>query len=78
RAFGPATARFLVMSFTTDWRFAPERSREIVQALLAAGKTVSYAEVEASQGHDAFLLPIPYYHRTLGAYLANVADEVNG
>jgi len=77
RAFEPAKAKFLVISFTTDWRFAPERSREIVRALLAAHKTVSYVEVESSHGHDAFLIPIPYYHETLAAYLDNVAREVN-
>ncbi|HHO70073.1 MAG TPA: homoserine O-acetyltransferase [Halothiobacillus sp.] len=77
RAFEPAKAKFLVISFTSDWRFAPERSREIVRALLAARKTVSYVEVESSHGHDAFLIPIPYYHETLAAYLDNVAREVN-
>ncbi|HHO81930.1 MAG TPA: homoserine O-acetyltransferase, partial [Halothiobacillus sp.] len=77
RAFEPAKAKFLVISFTTDWRFSPERSREIVRALLAARKTVSYVEVESSHGHDAFLIPIPYYHETLRAYLNNVALEVN-
>lgn len=47
------------MSFTTDWRFSPARSREIVDALIAAKKNVSYLEIDAPQGHDAFLMPIP-------------------
>jgi len=75
-AMRPAKAGFLVLSFTSDWRFAPERSREIVRALMAAGKRVSYAEIEAHQGHDAFLLPITYYHRVLRGYLDQVAKEV--
>lgn len=74
-ALAPATAKFLVISFTSDWRFAPERSREIVRALLAAGKTVSYAEVDSNHGHDAFLMNIPYYHQLLAGYLRRVADE---
>jgi len=77
-AVDPAKAGFLVLSFTSDWRFAPERSREMVRALMAAGKRVSYAEIEAHQGHDAFLLPITYYHQLLRGYLGRVADEVSG
>jgi len=61
RALAPAQAEFLVVSFTTDWRFAPQRSREIVEALLANGRRVSYAEVDAPHGHDAFLLEDPQY-----------------
>ena len=64
-----------MVSFTTDWRFAPERSREIVQALLARGLPVSYAEIDAPHGHDAFLLDDAQYHRVLGAYFARVAAE---
>ena len=64
------------MSFTTDWRFPPERSREIVNDLLKAGKEVSYLEIEADQGHDAFLLPIPRYINALSAYLKRVHAEV--
>ncbi|HQT44008.1 MAG TPA: homoserine O-acetyltransferase, partial [Halothiobacillus sp.] len=71
-ALTPAQADFLVVSFTSDWRFAPERSREIVRALLAAGKRVSYAEIESNHGHDAFLMTIPYYHRVLAGYMANI------
>ena len=74
-AFRRAQARFLVISFTSDWRFSPERSREIVRALLDADRAVSYAEIEATQGHDAFLLPIPQYMKVLGSYLRRVAAE---
>lgn len=76
-ALEPATARFLVVSFTSDWRFPPTRSREIVRALLAGGKSVSYAEVEAHQGHDAFLMPIPYYHQVLTGYFDNIARSIS-
>ncbi len=76
-AVEPAKASFLVLSFTSDWRFAPERSREMVRALMASGKRVSYAEIEAHQGHDAFLLPITYYHQLLRGYLDRIAQEVS-
>ncbi|MES1943218.1 homoserine O-acetyltransferase [Salinisphaera sp. PC39] len=75
KAFARATARFLVVSFTSDWRFSPARSREIVDALVDAGKAVSYAEIEAEVGHDDFLLTMPHYVRTLGGYLDRVARE---
>jgi homoserine O-acetyltransferase len=75
-AFRRAKARFLVISFTSDWRFAPSRSHEIVRDLVAAEKQVSYAEIQAEQGHDGFLMPIPKYQATLSAYLQNVAREV--
>lgn len=71
-AFNRAQASFLVLSFSTDWRFSPARSREIVNALLAAGKSVSYAEIQADQGHDAFLLPIPRYLDVFSAYMQRV------
>ncbi len=63
------------MSFTTDWRFSPERSREIVDALIAAGRPVTYADIEADEGHDAFLLPIPRYIDLFSAYMARVAES---
>jgi len=76
-AFGNARARFLVISFTTDWRFSPKRSREIVQALLHAKRSVSYAEIASSYGHDAFLLPIERYHNILSTYMNNIClDDV--
>ncbi|KXU38976.1 homoserine O-acetyltransferase [Ventosimonas gracilis] len=68
-----AKAHFCLMSFTTDWRFPPARSREIVDALLRAGKNVSYLEIDAQQGHDAFLLPIPRYLQALDSYLQGIA-----
>ena len=70
-----AQASFLIASFTTDWRFAPERSREIVQALLKAGRRVSYAEIDAPHGHDAFLLDDPQYHALVRAYFERIAAE---
>jgi homoserine O-acetyltransferase len=76
RALEGVTARFLVMSFTTDWRFSPARSREIVRALIHAGKQVSYAEIEAEHGHDAFLAPIPHYRAVFSHYMRRVAEEV--
>lgn len=72
-----AKASFMVISFTTDWRFSPQRSREIVDALIEADKSVSYAEIESTQGHDAFLIPIPRYLEVLSAYMQQVTiDEV--
>lgn len=71
-----ATASFLVASFTSDWRFSPERSRETVKALIAAGKRVSYAEIESVHGHDAFLMTDEPYMNLMRAYLQRVALEV--
>jgi homoserine O-acetyltransferase len=75
RAFAVAQARFLIVSFTTDWRFPPARSRELVKALVDNRREVSYAEIAAPQGHDAFLLDDPRYHGVLRAYFDNVARE---
>lgn len=75
-AFRGASARFLVISFTSDWRFSSSRSREIVQALVKARRDVSYAEIASRLGHDDFLMPLPDYQRSLGGYLKRVADEV--
>lgn len=72
KAFEKTNADFLVVSFTGDWRFTPARSREIVRALVAANKRVSYAEIDAELGHDAFLTPIPEYHGVLSAYMDNI------
>jgi len=68
----PAKARFLVISFTTDWRFSPSRSREIVKALLDADKEVTYAEIDAPHGHDAFLLDDKQYHSVVKQYLQGI------
>jgi len=73
QAFGNALCKFLVISFTSDWRFAPERSREIVDALVKAHKDVSYGEIESSFGHDAFLIPNQErYWNLLAAYMENI------
>lgn len=71
-ALARARADFFVASFTTDWRFAPEKSREIVYALLHNGLNVSYAEIDCDAGHDSFLLATPHYHATLAAYLRGI------
>ncbi|PCJ28231.1 MAG: homoserine O-acetyltransferase [SAR86 cluster bacterium] len=76
KAFEKSDCKFFVLSFSTDWRFPPERSREIVTDLLKAGKQVSYIEIEADQGHDAFLLAIPRYIDALSAYLKKVHKEL--
>lgn len=68
-----ASADFCIMSFTTDWRFSPARSREIVDALMAARKNVSYLEIDAPQGHDAFLIPIPRYLQAFSSYMNRIA-----
>jgi homoserine O-acetyltransferase len=70
------TAKFLVVSFTTDWRFAPERSREIVKALLDNKLDVTYGEIDAPHGHDAFLLEDPRYHNLVKAYFEQIAQEL--
>ncbi|MDH3692831.1 MAG: homoserine O-acetyltransferase [Gammaproteobacteria bacterium] len=64
-----AVADFLIVSFTSDWRFASSRSREIVKALHENSLNVSYADVNSYQGHDSFLMPIPQYHNVVRAYL---------
>ncbi len=76
RALAPAQADFLLVSFTTDWRFAPERSREIVEALLANGRRVTYAEVDAPHGHDAFLLDDPQYMAVMRNWFERVDARV--
>jgi homoserine O-acetyltransferase/O-succinyltransferase len=75
-ALANVKAKFLVVSFTSDWRFSPARSREIVKALLDNERAVSYAEVTAAHGHDAFLMPDPHYHDILRSYLAQIQAEV--
>ena len=75
-AMSSATAKFMVMSFTSDWRFSPQRSREIVKALIKAKKQVSYVEIEAQHGHDAFLMPIPHYINVFHYYMQNVSRDI--
>jgi homoserine O-acetyltransferase len=76
-AMKDVVAKFLVVSFTTDWRFAPDRSREIVKALLDNKLDVSYGEIDAPHGHDAFLLEDPRYHGLVRAYFEQIATGVN-
>ena len=71
-AFSVAKSDFLVLSFTTDWRFSPERSRAIVKALLDNELNVSYAEITSSYGHDSFLMEDRYYHELVKAYMNNI------
>ncbi|MBF8778778.1 homoserine O-succinyltransferase MetX [Pseudomonas fulva] len=66
-------ADYCVMSFTTDWRFSPARSREIVDALMAARKNVCYLEIDAPYGHDAFLIPSPRYMQGFSNYMNRIA-----
>jgi len=76
-AFKLAKCKFMVISFTTDWRFSPERSKEIVNALMDANKTVSYAEIKSNYGHDAFLLPNKRYEQVFRQHLNTLSiDEV--
>jgi homoserine O-acetyltransferase len=77
RAFATARADYLVISFTTDWRFSPERSRDIVSALLHNRRNVSYAEIASAHGHDSFLMQDEHYHKVIRAYLDNIAREFN-
>ncbi|WP_068809652.1 homoserine O-succinyltransferase MetX [Thauera phenolivorans] len=71
-ALARASANFLVVSFTTDWRFAPGRSHEIVYALLHNRRNVSYADIECPAGHDSFLLDEPRYHALLSAWFDRI------
>jgi homoserine O-acetyltransferase len=75
-AFRHARCKFLLVAFTSDWRFAPQRSREIVDALIHANIPVSYAEIESPMGHDAFLLANPRYERVFATYMNSVAAEM--
>ena len=76
KALARASAHFLLVSFTTDWRFAPRRSRELVKALLDNRRSVSYAEIDAPHGHDAFLLEDPRYLGVVRSYFERIALEV--
>jgi homoserine O-acetyltransferase len=70
------SAEFLLVSFTTDWRFAPERSREIVEALVKNQRKVSYAEIDAPHGHDAFLLDDARYMNVVRAYFERAWKQI--
>jgi len=70
-------AKFFLASFTTDWRFSPERSQEIVKALIDNRRQVTYAEIDAPHGHDAFLLEDPRYLNLVRAYYDRVWNDIN-
>jgi homoserine O-acetyltransferase len=72
KALARARAAFLVVSFTSDWRFSPARSRQILKALVDNRLDVSYAEIDAPHGHDAFLMDDPRYHELIRTYLNNI------
>ncbi len=76
-ALAEASAKFLLVSFTTDWRFAPARSREMVRALLDNGRDVSYCEIDAPHGHDAFLLEDARYLNAVRSYFNSVARSMD-
>jgi homoserine O-acetyltransferase len=76
KALAAATANFLLVSFTTDWRFSPRRSREIVKALLDNRRHCTYAEIDAPHGHDAFLLEDARYHSLVRAWFDRIAKEL--
>ncbi|MEC9247652.1 MAG: homoserine O-acetyltransferase [Pseudomonadota bacterium] len=72
KALSNCKSHFLVISFSSDWRFSPSRSLEIVRALLENDKDVIYSQIESELGHDSFLLPIPQYHRVIEAYVRRI------
>ncbi len=78
QALARTRAKFLLVSFTTDWRFSPKRSREVVKALLDNKREVSYAEIDAPHGHDAFLLDDARYMGVMRAYFDNIAKGLHG
>lgn len=77
KALAIAKAKFLLVSFTTDWRFSPSRSRELVKALLDNNRDVSYAEIDAPHGHDAFLLDDPRYTNIVRSYFNSILSEIS-
>jgi homoserine O-acetyltransferase len=76
RAFANVQANYLVVSFSSDWRFSPDRSREIVKALLHNKRNVSYAEITSQHGHDSFLMQDEQYFAVMRNYLERVAEEL--
>ena len=76
KALAKATAEFLLVSFTTDWRFSPQRSREMVKALVANKRQLSYAEIDAPHGHDAFLLEDDRYLAAVGSYFKRIQQNI--
>ena len=76
KALSSVTAEFLLVSFSSDWRFPPAFSREMLRHLLAAGKRASYVKVQSGEGHDSFLLSNPVYHRAVGAFMNRLAEKL--
>lgn len=76
KALQNVRARFFVASFSSDWRFSPERSKELVKALIAAGKPVQYIEIKSNHGHDAFLMEDEAYIRAVRTYMDNIYREL--
>lgn len=76
KAFSKASCKFFVCSFSTDWRFKPECSRDIANALIQANKYVTYVNIDTDKGHDGFLLPIPRYIEAFNLYMAGVASSL--
>tara|TARA_R110002072_G_scaffold622_4_gene4779 strand:+ start:19751 stop:20935 length:1185 start_codon:yes stop_codon:yes gene_type:complete len=77
KAFEKASCNYFVVSFSTDWRFAPERSEQLVESMVKAGRSVSYAEVDAPYGHDAFLIPTERYMAIFSAYMNRIIKEID-
>ena len=78
RALAETKADYLLASFTTDWRFSPECSRAIVRSLISNGRKVTYAEIDAPHGHDAFLLEDERYHKVVKSYYERIWQEIDG
>lgn len=76
KALSKTKAKYLLVSFTTDWRFSPECSRVMVKSLISNGREVAYAEIDAPHGHDAFLLNDERYHRVVRAYFDRIDEEL--
>nr|WP_300315582.1 homoserine O-acetyltransferase [Halomonas sp.] len=76
KAVAPAQCPFLVVSFSTDWRFPPSRSKELVNALIRSGKSVSYANIDSPHGHDAFLMPEPRYQDVFSSFMTRIAEQL--
>lgn len=76
KAFSHAQCQYLVVSFSTDWRFTPQRSKEIVDALIKAKKDVTYLDIDSNLGHDAFLLDVPRYKQAFGQYMSRIAASI--
>lgn len=78
KALAGTKADYLLASFTTDWRFSPECSRAIVRSLVSNGRKVTYAEIDAPHGHDAFLLEDSRYHEVVRSYYEHIWQEIDG